>query len=421
MNAIARTTLSNGVRVVAQRIPGLHTVAVGLWIDLGSRDETPELGGVTHFIEHMLFKGTQRRDLFALARDFNILGGNFNAFTSPEQLCLYATVVSEDLEIALTTLAEMLLESIFPEKEIENERGVILEEISESEDQPDEVVEERFYQTLWPGHPLGRPIIGLRDTVNEMDRPKMIDYWRSRFSPARLVVSLAGAVDRRRVIPIVRRLFENLSVAGSENLVRNPPAAVRAATGEHRDLEQIHFCFGVDGPPRCTEDRYNLVVFNTLYGSGMGSRLSNEIRERRGLAYSIWSGLHLFRDVGCFTVRGSTSSTNLPAVVQLSVEEFKRLADEGPTESEVNTARDQCIRSYLLAQESPNSRMSVLGENEIYGMETPSIPDTIQRLRAVNAKSIQEVIQRHIQGKPLTATLVGPLNGHLRLFESLRF
>lgn len=420
MNEFSRLTLPNGVRVLTERMPGSITVAIGLWVDVGSRDETPGEGGVTHYIEHMLFKGTGRRDLFQLARDVNTLGGNFNAFTSPEQLCLHATVIQSDVEAALSTLAEMLLESVFPDQEVENERGVILGEISEYEDQPEDFVEEQFYGALWPGHPLGRPVTGLRKTVERFNRKRLLSYWSEHFSPDRLIVTLAGGIDRRRIAAMTRRLFGGFAEKRSASEGRIRPESKPGLQTTTRDLEQIHFCLGVEGPPRQTPDRYALSVFNALYGGGLGSRLSNEVREKRGLAYSIGASFSSFFDVGCFAIRGSAAPEKLAEVVEVSLEELRKLFRETPPEDEVAAARDQCVRCFLLAQESAGARMTRLGENELAGMEILPASEVVRRLEAVTPQTMQEVIKRHFEGQPVATALVGPLNGHKKMFRSLR-
>jgi len=419
MEEFSRLVLPNGVRVLTERMPASKTVAIGLWVDVGSRDESHDEGGATHYIEHMLFKGTRRRDLFTLARDVNTLGGNFNAFTSPEHLCLHATVIQSDLEPALATLTEMLLESVFPDQEIENERGVILGEIAEYEDQPEEIVEEEFYGALWPGHPLGRPVTGTRNSVERLDRSRLVGYWSDHFTPDQLIVALAGGIDRRRIVSLVRRMFGSLPQRRAVGEKRVRPASQAGIHTDARDLEQIHFCLGVEAPPRQTPDRYVLAVFNALYGGGLGSRLSNEIRERRGLAYSIWSTFNTFCDVGCFAIRGSTRAQALDEVVEVALGELRKLFREAPGEAEVAAARNQCTRSFLLAQESAAARMTRLGENELAGMETLPASEVVQRLEAVTSQTIQEVIRRYFEGKPLATALVGPLNGHQKRFQSL--
>jgi predicted Zn-dependent peptidase len=420
MNAVTRTTLSNGVRVLSERMPASKTIALGLWVDVGSRDESQAEGGITHFIEHMLFKGTRQRDWICLARDVNTMGGHFNAFTSPEHLCLHATVVQGDLEPALLILAEMLIESVFPEQEVANERGVILGEIAEYEDQPEDFVEEQFYEALWPGDPLGRPVAGNRETVECLDRERILGFWKEHFTPDRLVITLAGGIDRRRIQSILRRLFSSLPSGEASTSRRIRPISHPGIRTDSRDLEQIHFCFGIEGPDRRTDDRFALSVFNAMYGGGLGSRLSNEIREKRGLAYSIGSSFNAFRDIGCFAIRGSTATENLPLIADVALKELRQMLDSPSGWKEVASARDQCIRAFLLAQDSAVARMMRLGENELVGMEILPAPEVVRRLEAVTPQMIQEVIHRHFAGKSLATALVGPVNGHQRLFDSIQ-
>lgn len=419
-SSLIKQTLPNGVRVVTERMPWLQTVAIGLWMDLGSRDEDSQEGGITHFIEHMLFKGTQNRDVLRLARDVNALGGNFNAFTSPEQLCLHAVVISQDMQPALETLGEMLVASEFPKSEFELERGVILEEIAECEDQAEDYVEELFYKTIWRDDPLGRPVTGPRRNVESFARNQLVRYWRRHFSPERLVVTIAGGFDRRTVNPIVKKLFGDLTPSGSAPR-RKRPSPLGAVSVDERELEQVHFCYGTEAPRRGDDKRFALAVFNALYGGGMGSRLSNEIREKRGLAYSIYSGFNNFRDVGSFVIRGSTSPENLPKVLDLSLKELRSLYAAPPSADEVSAARDQCMRSYLLAQESTMARMNSIGENELTDTETLEPADVVSRLEAITPKQIQEVAIEVLEGKPVASALVGPVNGHRHAFKNLTF
>ncbi len=414
---------ANGVRALIERMPATRTTALALWLDLGSRDETPEEGGVTHFIEHMLFKGSRRRDVFSLARAVNSLGGHVNAFTTPEHLCLHATVIAEDQEAALDLLAEMLLESIFPADEMKREREVILEEISESEDQPEDLVEEQFYRALWNDDPLGRPVIGRRETVSALKRKRLLDYWRRNFTAQRLLVVAAGAVNERKLLARARRLFGGLDSGPTSGIApRTRPAngPPRRLTLE-RDLEQAHFVFGTEGPGRDTPDRFVLLVMNTLYGGGMGSRLFNEIREKRGLAYSVWSTAQAYRDVGTFEIRGSASPEKFPALAGIAMAEWKTLLRKAPSRAEVENAKKQCVRSFILAMEAPAMRAHRLAEYELSGLEILSPEESIRRFEAVTARQTQEVAKRHFEEKPMAVSLVGQVNGHANLFESLTF
>ncbi len=418
---LSRTRLSNGVRVLCERMPGSKTVALGLWLDLGSRDELSREGGSAHFIEHMLFKGTHRRDMFELSRDVNRLGGHFNAFTTPEQMCLHATVISRDIAPALDILSEMLLDSVFPDEEIEHERGVILEEIAETEDQPEDYVEEMFCSAMWGDSPLGRPVLGNRDTVQAIARRELLEFWAKHFSPDRLVITVAGGFDRRTLMPILRRRFEGLAPSA-------PPAPARSAAvsssprvlSQERPIEQIHFCIGFDGPGKATEDRYALWVLNTLYGGGMGSRLFNEIRERRGLAYSIWSSIQGFQDAGCLMIRGSANPGNLKEVVEIARDQMADLFDRPPGRAEMDAAREQCIRSFLLSQESCNARMNRLGELELAGLEVRGPEEVVRTLEALSPQSIKEVARRWFMDKPEAVAMIGPLDGHVKWMESAR-
>ena len=406
---IRMTRLPNGVRVATERIAGVRSCSIGLWLELGSRDEEPGEAGLSHFIEHMLFKGTRTRDALALADASNELGGHVNAFTTQEHLCLHARMVDEKGLRALDLLAEMLLESTFPEEEVARERQVVLEECKMYEDTPDEFCVDLFMRNLWPADPLGRPVIGRPGTIRTFRRERVAEFWGRRLRPERLLVAVAGSFEPRVIGARIKQLLGGLKGEG-----RAParPGGVNGARPRlsvaRRSVEQTHFCLGMPAPERGNPQRYAFGLMNMVLGGGVGSRLFEEIRERRGLAYSIGSFTQGFRDAGAFAVNGGTSPEALDEVLGIALEEMRRICDEEVAARELELARAQVIDSILLGMENTEGRMTRMAESILSLGRVPGVDEVVRKLKRVTRAEIRAVARHWLGSSPLAAAVVGP-------------
>ena len=410
--------LDNGVRVLCEPMEGVNSVFVGLWLAAGSRNELQDEGGMTHFAEHLLFKGTGRRHWRDISRAMNLLGGQFNAATSTDWVKAYARVVKRDLSEALGLLTDMFLGSEFPEQEVERERQVILEEIAMYEDIPEDLCFERFTQALLLPHPAGRPILGTPEAVSVYTRERLLDYWREHVLPGRLVLSAAGAVERDDLLALAERLLGGLNGGGGADLPGGEPIE-----GNHkrvlveRDLEQVNFCLGVTGPRPDPEAKLAWPIYDTILGGGMGSRLFDEVREKRGLAYSVGSSLQLVKEGGYLQVSGSTRPEYAATAIEVCREQMQDLAERGPGREEFDTARSLLERGHLLAMEQPGVRASMNAERLLFGVPHLDTEEVLERLRRAAAEDVQEVARAVVDFGAPAGCLVGPLKGAVGLEE----
>ncbi|MGH2748290.1 MAG: M16 family metallopeptidase [Actinomycetota bacterium] len=407
--AFARTTLDSGVTVVTEKMTSVRSVTVGFWFDVGARDEPDTIAGTSHFLEHLLFKGTAGRSAKDIADAFDAVGGDINAFTSKEYTCYYSRVLDSDLPMALDVLADMLTSSTLASDEFESERRVILEEIAMHEDAPDELVHDIFYRTMWDGHALGRPVLGYNETIASVSRGQVVEYWRERYLPPNMVVAAAGNVDHEDLVARVGALFPS---AGGRRTLRSGPPPVPAA-GAHvvkRPTEQAHIVLGMPGLPRVHDDRHALAVLDTILGGGMSSRLFQEIREKRGLAYSVYSYRSLFADAGTFAVYAGTTPQNAETVIDLVRKELDSILTEGVNEAELERAKGHIRGSLVLSSEDPGSRMNRLGKQQLTTGEILSIDELIERFNAVAIDDVRRVAERVVGSKRFQVTVVGPFD-----------
>lgn len=408
MEAIRKITLPNGVRLLFERIPSVRSASVGLWIDVGSRNETEPENGLSHFIEHMFFKGTRRRNAYELSNAIDLIGGNVNAFTTHENIVLSAKVIDEQLCSAIDLIAELYLESAFPDDEIARERNVVLEEVKMYNDAPDELVIDHFMNRLYADHALGRPILGSPDRIAGFDHQQIDRFTHREFAPDRLVVSIAGNFDLRRVEPRLRRVFEPLTPNGWERNRLTPPTPAYLSFNEDRRLEQVHFCMGTDAPNRTNPDRFAFAILNTILGGGTSSRIFQEVRERRGLAYNIGTFEYSFRDAGCFAVAGGSSPRNAEKVVRICLEEIRRICDEPVSEEELESAKQQLKSSIILGMENSANRMSRLAECEMFHGQHVPVDQVVGRVAAVTAEDVLTVARKYLRERPVSFASIGP-------------
>ncbi|MGO8758442.1 MAG: M16 family metallopeptidase [Terracidiphilus sp.] len=408
---LRRTVLSNGLIVLTERMDYLRSVAMGVWVKSGSRCETAEMNGISHFVEHMLFKGTRSRSAQRIAREMDSIGGNLDAFTSKETICFNVKSLADHVPIALDVLADMVLNPIFALPDIERERGVILEEIKIDEDSPEVLVHELFTQSFWKGHPLGKPILGTTETVGKLGQQQLFAYHGDRFHGGNMVFSAAGNLDHDRFLEAVTEKFSTL--AGGETLheLEAPEPSARIILRNKKALEQVQICLGVPAPPITDENRYATLILNTVLGGGMSSRLFQTIREERGLAYSVYSDLSPYRDTGNLCVYAGTSAGKALDVVDLILAEFRNLKETPVGAEELQRAKDQVKGNILLGLESSNSRMANLARQEMYFHEFFSADEVIARIEEVDAAQVQAMAQKLFEAESIAVTLLGRLDG----------
>jgi predicted Zn-dependent peptidase len=403
-----KDTLSNGIRVVSETLPKSRSVSIGVWVKVGSRHESPEIGGISHFIEHLFFKGTKKRTAKDIAIEMDSLGGEMNAFTSQETTTYYAKVVDEHLPVAIDILSDILLGSKFDPAEMEKERKVILEEIKGVEDTPDDYIHELFTNTVWPDNSLGRPILGTKDTIKALKHEDIIRYIDKYYCPKEIVISVAGNFEHARLVELLNASFGTLSRTGTPKQ-EVAPTFTRSLFVKKKQLEQVQLCIGCKGLQYAHEDRFVISALNTVLGNSMSSRLFQEVREQNALAYSIYSYVTSYRDAGLLTVYAGTDPTSALEAVRLVIKEFKKLRDEGITPAEELRVKNQVKGSLVLSLESSNSHMSRLARQEIYYGKYLSMDDIIKGVEKVSREHVQRLAQQLFVPENLTLAVLGPL------------
>src|SRR6516165_5463258 len=406
---IETTVLPNGLRVITERMAHVRSVSVGFWIASGSRSETSEQNGISHFIEHMLFKGTKTRTAEDIARSVDSIGGNLDAFTSKELVCFNTKVLDQHLPLAFDVLSDLVLNPRFAEEDIEKEKGVILEEIKMDADNPDYLVHEIFSSNFWKDHPLGKPILGTRETVRRFDSEMIQDYYRQVYAPANLLVTAAGNLTHDRLVALVREHFESLPLGGPAKPDPVPNTHARIALRNKKALEQVHLCLGVPSYPLPHQERFACYVLNTLLGGGMSSRLFQNIRERQGLAYAVFSELNPYRDTGCLSIYAGTSLESARQVVESIVNEFRELKDKPVGEEELRRAKDHLKGSLMLSLESTASRMSNLARQEMYFGRFFTLDELVESIETVTADDVQRIAQTFFDSRQIALTILGNL------------
>jgi predicted Zn-dependent peptidase len=384
---------------------------MGVWIKSGSRCEPAETNGISHFVEHMLFKGTRSRSAQVIAREMDAIGGNLDAFTGKETICFNVKSLSDHVPVALDILADLVLNPVFAQSDIERERGVILEEIKIDEDNPDVLVQELFTQSFWKGHPLGWPILGTTETVGRLSQSELFDYHGGRFHGGNMVFSAAGLLDHDEFVAAVAEKFSPLLLGAPLTELSAPDPSARIVLRNKKALEQVQICMGVPAPPITDENRYSALVLNTVLGGGMSSRLFQTIREERGMVYSIYSDLSPYRDTGTLCVYAGTSANKTLEVVNLVLAEFRNLKETRLPEEELKRAKDQLKGNILLGLESSNSRMANLARQEMYFHKFFTVDELIANIDAVDSAKVQVMAQRLFNPEHIAVTLLGRLNG----------
>ena len=407
-----KTVLSNGIRVVTEKIPFAHSVSTGIWVNAGSRDEKPHERGMTHFIEHMLFKGTKRRSALDIAKEFDAVGGFANAFTSKEHICFHAKVLAAHLPLLTDLLTDLFLESVFDPAEIEREQSVIVQEIRMVEDTPDEFVHVLFQEDFWRRNPLGLPIYGTVETVEKADRNGMLGYISERFNPSKIVVAAAGNLEHQQFLDLIAPSLEKL---GNSNHPpdRSPPDSHFFSKTVKKDLEQVHLLIGMQGTSQRDETRFASHLLNVILGSSMSSRLFQEIREKRGLAYSVYSFSHSHEDSGMTGVYAGVSAQNVREVLSLVNEQLSILARDLISEAELNAAREYVKGNMYINAESNDYRMNRLAKNEFLFGDYVPFEEIERKINAVTSEEIRSWFKDVYSPEKMAVMLYGPVEDEI--------
>jgi len=410
LEGICRTTLDSGLRVVTEALPGLRSVTIGAWVGSGARDEDDEHAGASHFLEHLLFKGSSRRTARDIAEAIESVGGEMNAFTLHEQTVFSVRVPDTELDLALDIINDVVWRPAFRPDEVESERHVILEEIGMRDDTPDDLVHDLSAGTIFPDHPLGREVLGGEASIATMRRDAIADYHAAHYRPSNVVLSAAGNLVHD---DLLRRVVPHLPATGGDRPTRLHPdlGAPRALTVESRATEQAHIVVGMRSLSQLDPDRYALAVLNQTLGGGMSSRLFQEIREQRGLAYSVFSYRSAYDETGVLAIYAGTSPERVHEALDLIDAELQRLVDEtGLPESDLAAAKGHLEGALTMSLETSSSRMRRIGGSELIEGEVPSIDEVVARIEAVTADDVARVVQRVVAGAPRSLTVVGPLD-----------
>ncbi len=410
-NSVQKDVLSNGLTVFTESMPSVRSVSMGIWLRVGSREERERENGITHFLEHMLFKGTTNRTAEEIARAADSIGGHLDAFTAKECTSFSIKALDEHVPRAFDILSDLVKNPLFEPEHITRERRVIREEIKMVEDQPDDLVHEIFTQTYWRGHALGRPILGTRQTVGGFDRRRLTEYFRRHYAPSNMLITAAGHLEHARIVELVAKEFRELPAGAPAKASPAPVANPHIKHRHKKDLEQVHICMGAPSYHQTHERRYACYILNTVLGGGMSSRLFQNIREKRGLAYAVFSNLSTFRDAGCLSVYAGTATSSARQVVQLIVEELRRMKDTPLGPEELQHAKDYLKGSLLLSLESTSARMGNLARQEMYFGRYISLDEIAAGVDAVSVDDVLTVARDLLATDRIALTILGPLDG----------
>lgn len=403
-----KTVLDNGLRVVTEHIPSFRSVAVGVWVITGTRDESQALNGISHFVEHMVFKGTKTRNSFQIANALESVGGIINAFTSKEITCYYARILDEYLPLALDVLSDIMMNSLLNTKEMEKEKKVILEEINTMEDTPDDWIHDLYENSLFGNHPLAMTILGEREIIKNMRREHLVKYIADHYKGRRIIIAAAGNLKHRDVVKLVEKHF-NFNAAAVREAKTAPAQLSKKVWMLKKDILQTNLCLGSTGLSQGHPDRYKLLVMNTILGSGMSSRLFQNIREKTGMAYSVYSYLDCYKDTGLFATYIATDPEKTGQAIELILKEYQRLISEKVPAGELEKCKSQLKGHLLLGLESTSNRMTHLAKSEIYAKRFITLDEIIKDINKVTANDVQRIAQTILDSRRLCLTILSPL------------
>ena len=411
--SVKRTVHASGLRIVTEEVPSVRSAAVGIWVNVGSRDEAPATAGASHFLEHLLFKGTTSRTALEISSSIESVGGEMNAFTSKEYTCFYARVIDTDLPMAIDVVSDLITSSIVTALDVDAERKVVLEEIAMRDDDPSDLVHDLFSDTYYGDTQIGRPILGTIESINNMSRNTVFNYYKKKYKPSDLVVAVAGNIKHKRVVAMVEEALSRdnfLNLAGTPNI--RPNTSIKRGPQQpvglmYRKTEQAHMLYGMEGVPRADDRRFAMGVLSAALGGGMSSRLFQEIREKRGLAYSVYAYSQQFAGTGTIGFYAGCNPTKAIEVVEIIREVLSDVADNGMSHEEIERAKGAVRGSLVLSQEDSGSRMSRIGKNEIVYGQVMDFDDILKAISRVSAEDIRQIAGEYLSKTP-TLALVGP-------------
>jgi predicted Zn-dependent peptidase len=423
--SVRRTVLPSGLRIVTEEVPSVRSAAIGIWVNVGSRDETPAVAGASHFLEHLLFKGTTRRSALEISATIEAVGGEMNAFTSKEYTCFYARVIDTDLPMAIDVVSDLITSSIVSALDVDAERKVVLEEIAMRDDDPSDLVHDLYAETYYGDTTLGRPILGTVKSIKEMSRSSVFNYYKKKYLPQDLVVAVAGNIKHKRVVAMVEEALSRdnfLDVKGAPQIRPNTPVKtkpMRSVGLLTRKTEQAHMFYGMEGVARADDRRFAMGVLASALGGGMSSRLFQEIREKRGLAYSVYAYAQQFAGSGQIGFYAGCNPTKAIEVVEIIREILADVAEKGMSHEEIERAKGAVRGSLVLSQEDSGSRMSRIGKNEIVYGQVMGFDDILKAISRVNPTDVREIASEYLTKSP-TLALVGPFKSEAKFEKVLR-
>lgn len=410
-----KVTLDNGLRIVYEKIPYVRSVSAGIWVGTGSRNEDKKNNGISHFIEHMLFKGTEKRNAKEIAESIDNIGGQLNAFTGKECTCYYTKTLDTHLDVALDVLSDMFFHSLFQKKDISVERKVILEEIGMYEDSPEELVHDLLSEAVWNGNPLGYPILGTKKSLKGLGQESIFTYMAANYTPRNTVISVAGNFDEEKLVEMVKTHFSQWSSEGKRNAAYEGAAFRPETVIREKETEQVHICMGFQGIEHGNDRLYSLLAINNIFGGGMSSRLFQKIREKKGLVYSIYSYPSAYNNSGLFTIYAGMKPEQLGEVAQLVAEEVRLLKKQGIKAGDLEKSKEQLKGNYILGLESTSSRMNSIGKSELM-LEHISTPEEIlQKIDRISMEEVEDVIRSIFNTDKVGFAIVGNLKGEVDL------
>jgi predicted Zn-dependent peptidase len=408
---IERAVLPNGVRVVTERMSHVRSVTVGIWIGTGSREESPEQSGLTHFIEHMVFKGTKNRSAEQIARSVDSIGGGLDAFTSKELVSYNVKVLDEHLPVAFDVVSDLVRNPLFDKGDIEKEKGVILEELKMEVDNPEYLIHEIFSSNFWKGHALGRPILGTKQTIRTFDRDKIEKYYKQFYAPSNILITAAGNLSHKKLMTLADEKFADLKPRRTPKALAPPQPHAPLVFKNKDSLEQVHVYMGVPSISMPDEKRFACYILNAILGGGMSSRLFQNIREKQGLAYTVYSELTMYRDIGCMLVYAGTSQKTAGKVIESVVKELAEISSHKVTSEELRRAKDHLKGSYVLGLESTSSRMGNLARQELYFKRFFTLDEMLEMIEKVTAEEVLSLAQQFFDPKQIAVAMLGRLEG----------
>jgi predicted Zn-dependent peptidase len=423
--SVHRTVLPSGLRIVTEEVPSVRSAAIGIWVNVGSRDETPAVAGASHFLEHLLFKGTTRRNALEISATIEAVGGEMNAFTSKEYTCFYARVIDTDLPMAIDVVSDLITSSIVSALDVDAERKVVLEEIAMRDDDPSDLVHDLYAETYYGDTQLGRPILGTIKSIKDMTRSSVFNYYKKKYLPQDLVVAVAGNIKHKRVVAMVEEALSRdnfLNVKGAPQIRPNTPVKTKPMQSVGlltRKTEQAHMFYGMEGVARSDERRFTMGVLASALGGGMSSRLFQEIREKRGLAYSVYAYAQQFAGSGQIGFYAGCNPTKAIEVVEIIREVLADVADNGMSHEEIERAKGAVRGSLVLSQEDSASRMSRIGKNEIVYGQVMGFDDILKAISRVNSTDVREIASEYLTKSP-TLALVGPFKSEAKFEKVLQ-